>query len=204
MPDQEPPVVTHEVPDSSEFSIPVEIEGLPYIFKGTLPENPSSFRFTIHVPDWEARLREIKAAKQIYLFGSEFQDFEGNEGQVGYVALSRSTSGADIHIRKIKSATWVMPRESSYFDAHGVGSFLMNNLCAFADLKNWSISAEPYPEGGGRLDIGDIYQWNIKKGFVDSDRAMVRSPQRPDMAQAIAQVVRPQPGAITRAGVGRR
>src|ERR1035437_7849817 len=181
MPDREPPVVTHEAQDPSEFSIPVEIEGLSYIFRGTLPVARDSFRLSIHVPDWEARLREIHTAGQTNS-GLELQNFEENHGEIGSVALCRWPA-ADIHIRKIQSATWIMSKSSPYFDVHGVGRFLMNNLLAFADLKEWSVSADPRPDG--RMDKVSLCNWYKRKGFVDFVECMVRYPQQPDMTQAI-------------------
>jgi hypothetical protein len=154
------------------------------------------------VPDWQAYLGDIGIAAQSGL-GLPMGDFGRHQGEIGFIVLDKGEV-ADTFIRNIQSATWIMPEDSPYFEAHRIGSFLLNNLLALADLRKWSVSAKPLPYGRTNMDLQGLRGWYLKKGFVDDGgQGMVRAPQQPDMTQAITQIVQSQAVTIP-AGVVRR
>ncbi|MDO8452255.1 MAG: hypothetical protein Q7S79_00730 [bacterium] len=180
-----PPVV--ESAKQKEFSMDVEIDGLPYIFKGTVPDNPEGIILSLHVPNWEKELDKIrkKIASGEMFPGPEVNTFRLYQGRIGFINLTpHDKPAADLHIERIRSNTWIVPKDSPYYDVHGLGRFLMNNMLTLADVKGWSIEGSPYTDG--RLTDEHVYSWLQRKGFKDNKKGeLVRQPQKPDTTQSI-------------------
>lgn len=181
-----------EAPTKKEFSLDVEIEGRPFIFKGSIPEKPDSFALSIHVPDWQQELEKIKIYvrdNKLLSPGSELTSFSYNDGEIAYIDVTKSDI-ADLYIQRIRSSSWILPPESKYHETRGLGRFLMNNLLTLADIKRWSITAFPYTDG--KLTDDDVRNWLLRKSFAyDKEKGyeLIRRPQSsPDMTQAIAHI----------------
>lgn len=171
---------TPEEPKPKEFSVNVTIKGLPYIFKGNIPEgpDPSEINWGIYIPYWKALVPKMRNN-----WGSAFD----HKGEIAYVSASgqKGIKGEkELYISRIRSDTWVLPKDSRYYDAKGLGQFLMNNLLTLADMKGWQASAMLHPEG--RLDDHEMRKWMTRKGFDGQTR---RKPQAPDMTQVITQIM---------------
>lgn len=172
--------VAPEGPKPKEFSVNVKIKGLPYIFKGNIPEgpDPSDVNWGIYIPYWKALVPKMQNS-----WGSSFT----HNGEVAYVSAGGQKGIKDekeLYISRIRSDTWVLPKDSRYYDAQGLGQFLMNNLLTLSDIKGWQVSAMLHPEG--RLDDHEMRKWMTRKGF---DWLTRRKPQSPDTTQVIAHIM---------------
>ncbi len=168
------------------FQENVEIEKLPYIFRGKIPDRPAGFKLSVHLPNWQAALDSIKKRK---IQVNDTLMFEWNEGEIGFVQVGHPgyDKEIDLNIRKIRSSTWILPEESPYHDARGIGRFLMNNLLALVDVKGWTVQAVPMTDG--RLQQLDMVNWLERKGFEPTEHA-VRKSQRPDESQVIVGILK--------------
>jgi hypothetical protein len=190
---ESPTISSPEREKLAEFSLNIEIGNLPFIFKGSIPEKPAAFSFSIHVPNWQQEKTMIdKYVKDNGFFRSiELGSFVDNNGEVAYVDVTQSEI-ADLYIQKIKSSAGIFPPGSRYHEAEGLGRFLMNNLLTLADIKKWSVTAFPYADG--RLTNDDVRDWLLRKNFAYNEKKgyeLIREPQpSPDMTQVIATVLK--------------
>src|SRR4030042_4853697 len=174
---------SQETSPSEPFTLDVEIEGLPYIFKGKTPKTPEDFEFTIHIPNWKEKLDNIKEkiATGELPFRLELTSFEHSQGEIAYLHAAPGKK-ADLYIQRVRSNTWLL-KGTPYENARGLGRFLLNNLLTLADIRGWSLTAFAYTDG--RLTDSDVYEWLARKGF-DTDFTKgdpVRQPQNPDLSQ---------------------
>lgn len=200
-----PSVAEQKNADPTKFRIEVSIKGLPYIFEGVVPEEPNSFEWTVSVPDAEeqaAKVEELVATGQYSGFMIGDLKSKGlGDGKVGIIQ-PRKVMPKDgvLSVRPgvIRTDTAYIPKESPYHNANGVGSFLLDNLCALADYKGWRIYLNPV-DRGGKLFQHELYAWYQGRGFLDNyqlpeeTRAeylpMMRWPQEPDSSQPILSVI---------------
>jgi len=107
-----------EIVAPNRFSQDVEIEGLPYVFKGTLPDAPSDFSLSVHTPSltWEKLSGQVQKL-ELPKFKRDnpaairaHQQFLDN-GQVGHVKLkdTKIYGVADLRLDYIASDTWLLP-----------------------------------------------------------------------------------------------
>jgi hypothetical protein len=183
-----------EIGRPGQFSLPVEIEGLSYLFRGTTPDKPSWFSFSVHIPDSireqlatqivGLELPEIKKGSDVAQRALEHFLADGQVGHV-YIEDTRTHGIADTSIGYIASDTWLAP--SPYTDAQGVGRFLMNNMLTFLDIRGWSAYVEIL--ANGRLSQKAVCDWYERKGFKGESIVSIRRPQAPDITQPIARIL---------------
>ncbi|MDX1765961.1 MAG: hypothetical protein R3313_03340 [Candidatus Saccharimonadales bacterium] len=172
---------TNPTPGSLEFSRDLEIQGLSYVFEGTIPQNPGSFEWVMRIPDWSKNdlvrwtdevpfaIRALQSLRALKL----------GDGTVGIIRAAEynSDTGQAIWLSRIQTATRSsVPREHDYHDANGVGSFLLDELCTLADQRGWEIHLTPEERRGSRLNQGQLYRWYLSRGFEDGVGDMVRFP----------------------------
>lgn len=173
------------------FSLDVDIEGLPFVFKGKTPEKPDSFILSVHIPEREKELLFIEPkVKRTDPFFYDGLFLFKQDGLVGYIEIGRSSIVGGININQTKSYLGEFPTESRYHGGRGVGRFLTDNLLTLADFRGWSIVSIPEPEG--RLSRNNLIEWAKRKGYVYDEKKekFIRQPQKPDMRQAIARVLK--------------
>ena len=190
---ESPTISSPEQGKLTEFSLNIEIGNLPFIFKGSIPEKPAAFSFSIHVPNWQQEKTMIdKYVKDNgFLSPVELSSFVDNNGEVAYVDVTQSEI-ADLYIQKIKSSARIFPPGSQYHETEGLGRFLMNNLLSLGDITKWRITAFPYTDG--KLTNEGVRDWLLRKNFTYNEKKgyeLIREPQQsPDVTQAIARVIR--------------
>jgi hypothetical protein len=189
-----------------DFRLEVDIKGLPYIFEGNVPNDPTDFKWTVSVPNWEeqkAKAEEVLTQGKINPnWVRELPAHDLGEGRVGALKVTKvdpADGGKSLGIDMVETATVYLPKELGYYNAEGIGSFLLDNLCAFADIKKWRIYLQPVDKGGN-LTQDKIYNWYKKRGFQpafkfpkesrDNFGEMQRRPTEPDVTQAIAKVIK--------------
>jgi hypothetical protein len=156
--------------ESLAFHTPVSISGHHYVFEGNLPEAPTSFKWGVRVAEGVPVESFGEMMDGDRLDHGEIIDLmqEGlGEGRVGLVdaKLVRSSDDVDsIELRMIRTNTRYLPTEAGYSDAEGIGSFLLDNLCSFADSRGWRIYLQPSDEGGKLNDAG-LREWYERRGF---------------------------------------
>lgn len=171
-----------DMPKPKEFSVNVKIKGLLYIFEGTIPQtqDPSGFSWKVHIPYYRGLAPKM----------SDGRNFADNKGRVGaiYGDATKPVMGKKaISIGKIETDTSILPKDSPYYDARGIGHFLMDNFLALADIKGWTVTALLQPNG--RLSYREMEAWVRRKGFSSKTAPLHRDPQKPDMSQVIAQIL---------------
>jgi|GEM_PF-3119416 len=191
----------------TQFKLDAIIGGLPYVFEGTIPSEPNGFNLVVSLPpsEWDRLSPEVEhAIAENRYYAGQYQKLRQalrlGDGKVGsvWVSSAETKDGAPaIGISRIQTDSRYLPEDSEYHAAKGVGSFLLDNLCALADAKGWRIYLEPL-ERDGRLTGEDLIEWYERKGFIFPDTAetehfrasfgsMVRLPQSPTAAQPIAE-----------------
>lgn len=186
------------------FREAVIINGLPYVFEGKIPEEPTDFDWSVSVPNWNEQ--EVAAYKMM-LDGKIPKHFDDwlkrhnlDSGRAGIIELEKAVpndKAPSLRVGIVQTETHHFPPEFGYQDAVGVGSFLLNNICELADLKNWRVYLNPVDKGGA-LTQGDLYAWYQRRGFKDpylfpkethySDH-MQRMPRESDNTQAISKIL---------------
>jgi len=193
------------------LSIETEVNGLAYVLEGQIPNEPDKFELVARLPDqtWE----EVKSQIEEELAENDWfarqyhrtqQSLHLGDGRVGSVWVS-SKSAPDgvptVHVDRIQTELGYLPEDSEYHKAKGVGSMILDSLCAVADAKGWRITLYPL-ERDGRLMGTDLQDWYARRGFKfrfeeeDAEmkaqyRAddMLRFPQTPDSSSPIVQAL---------------
>ncbi|HEY1645159.1 MAG TPA: hypothetical protein VGF75_02120, partial [Candidatus Saccharimonadales bacterium] len=107
-----------------------------------------------------------------------------------------------ILVSRIQTELNYLPEGSQYHGAKGVGSFILDSLCAVADAKGWRVYLTPL-ERDGRLMGSDLNDWYARRGFkfryeVETQQKhlldgnmpeMMRLPQPPDPSQPVEQAL---------------
>ena len=191
-------------------TIDVEISGLPYVMEVNVPDEPKSFELTVGLPEqpWEDIKPKIEHeldnnswfASQYHRIQQRLRLSEGKVGSVWVSAGQPPDAFPSIHIDRIQTENGYLPQESEYSNAKGVGSFILDSLCALADAKGWRIYLVPL-ERDGRLTGTDLIDWYERRGFEfndgtnehmnPDDAAMMRTPREPDTSQPILQLLTP-------------
>lgn len=190
-------------PENQPFSLPVEINGMSYLFEGEIPVKSGSFEWDLRVPNWQeqgARIQEdVKTGGVSSALPFALGEFEREKGSIGNVHVNLAKH--HIQLGSIRTKTWMLPQEFGYQNAKGVGNFLMRNLTTFADIKGLPVFLEPYPDGSSPLSYDETREWYKRLGFkfvhelpeeADLPRAhgsMVRLPGQPDLTQQVAKVI---------------
>lgn len=200
-----------DLTEPGSFGIDIQVNGLPYRLEGSIPTEPSSFDLVVSLPTdaWEKIELEIdKKASENSWFASQYKKLQDGlnlgGGKIGsiWVSAGESPSRAPtIHIDRIQTELGYLPEDSEYNKATGVGSAILDNLCALADTRGWQITLYPL-ERDGRLVSDDLQDWYRRRGFKfgsdeqDVDREqlypgfdMLRFPQKPDRSQPILKVL---------------
>ncbi|MDE2025815.1 MAG: hypothetical protein KGJ07_04940 [Patescibacteria group bacterium] len=179
-----------------QFQAEITIHGLPLVFEGVIPEKVGVFSWTLRIRDWETMQDEVHRylahrAVQIHPrlhFASRGEVAKLEMEDVGELGENAALVS---YIQTIDPENF--PNGNPYTQLTGAGSFLMNNLCALADIKRWNLYAGP--AGAGKLSTSQIRDWTMRRGFTDIGypgyAPMRRLPQQPDETQLIARIVRP-------------
>lgn len=155
------------------FSIDTDIRGLPYVFEGVVPDEPSKFSWRVRLPEWSDNLQESYEELRDGVYGATIKRLEGNHlgnGKVGHLNALSALPADDqpsLVLGMIRTNTEYLPRQSSHFRARGVGSFLLDNLCALADANDWRLYLEPV-DMDGSMPQEELYFWYQGRGFKDS------------------------------------
>ncbi len=197
--------------DPFSFSIESKIKGLPYQLSGQVPQDPDNFELVVGLPQhvWNdiQPVVERELANNSW-FAKQYQHTQQalrlGDGRVGSVWVSHGSSpdGAPtVHVDRIQTELGYLPEESEYHNAKGVGSAILDNLCALADSRGWRITLDPL-ERDSRLAGNDLQEWYRRRGFkfgfeVDEQQAqtmypqddMLRLPGVPDYDQPILQAL---------------
>ena len=189
----------------TQFSLDVQIGELPYILQGETPEEPTAFSLVVSLPGQAWKDVEPKIEKEVSSnswFASQYhrltQGLHLGEGRVGSVWVSPENSPDDVPsilVDRIQTDNRYLPDGNEYHNAKGVGSFILDNLCALADARRWRIYLVPL-ERDGRLTGTDLNDWYERRGFKFSDvdthhmygrsaDSMMRLPKEPDTSQPI-------------------
>ncbi|OGE25979.1 hypothetical protein A3H85_02940 [Candidatus Daviesbacteria bacterium RIFCSPLOWO2_02_FULL_40_8] len=199
-----PAIQEKEAPKPLHFRQEVAVKDLPYIFEGDIPVKPADFEWSVSVPNWED---QKSAAEEMMKKGEIAPGFDhwleshklGN-GRVGVLEINNLDTPDHvpaIRVDMIQTETAHLPEKFGYNNAEGVGSFLLDNLCALADLNGWRIYLNPVDKGG-KLTQGPLYSWYKRRGFDDPykfpkgsdyDGDMQRWPKQPDISQPIISIV---------------
>lgn len=187
------------------FSREVEIRGKKYIFDGTIPKEPTHFKWYLRVPNWEEQKKKLEEqiAKgeistslferiQLAMEGATFDPWTGAVASV-IVAPDVSKDGkTDLLLNHIQTMARVLPEEYGYRGAPGLGSFLLDNLGALADHSGWRIYLNPSARESG-LDGYNLAKWYERHGYVypsaDSSNGFQRNPQPPNQNLAISKIL---------------
>lgn len=194
----------------NQFSLDVEINGLPYVLEGEQPSAPADFDLVVSLPPdkWAEIQPQIKAevafnngfARQYHFLQPTEHLGEGRVGSVWVHAAQAEDQAPSIGVLRIQTNNMWVPEGSEYHDARGVGTFILDSLCAIADVRGWRIYLEPV-DRGGRLQQGDLYEWYQRHGFMDIESrgrnsglkstagGMVRLPQEPDPEQPVTRML---------------
>ena len=193
------------------FSVETEANGLPYVLEGQIPDEAAGFELVVRLPDqaWETVKPQVeRELEQNNWFAMQYhrtqQSLRLGDGRVGSVFVSpKSTPDGTptIHIDRIQTELGYMPEGSEYHGAKGVGSMILDSLCAIADAKGWRITLYPL-ERDGRLMGTDLQDWYARRGFKfrfeeeDAEREtqypaddMLRFPQSPNPTSPIVQAL---------------
>lgn len=181
--------------ETKHFRLPVDIKGLPYIFEGEVPEEPSTFEWSISAtapPEGSLQPNGVMVVSYLGLEDGEVANVDVKEGKPADQAPSIGISMITSEPRYLQG----------YENAEGVGSFLLDQVCALADLKKWRVYLEPVDKGG-KLRQHELYAWYRRRGFTDygdyskelrdslrdSRYGMLRLPQEADISQPITSVL---------------
>lgn len=150
--------------ESFDFRTPVEIAGLTYIFKGSMPLIRKRFDWFLVTPEME----DYKIKREL----SPFFDTKAAEiGYVwhgcaaGYIRVEHFRNAEGLYLVDLWSHTPLLTKSSPHHNATGVGNFLLTNLLAVADRKNEPVYLSPAPPPGGRLNREQVIQWYERNGF---------------------------------------
>jgi len=171
--------------DVKEFVENVEIDGLPFVFKGRVKEQSKGVYLSLYIPNWKEEVEKIH---------KELQAPWGlvHDGEIGFITLDQSdVKDADVYIQRVRSHTQWLPEDSKYHhEKVHVGRFLMDNALAYADMKGWKVTAFAYTDG--RLTDADIYKWLQRKGFPSpmTPGELIRQPRSPDTNQPITRFLK--------------
>ena len=167
---------------TKEFSSMVEIDGLPFVFKGKIDEDKKDIYLSVLLPTENEDIKRVsnKAGMPHSLMAY---------GEVGYIAAGVAEGKeSELYISRVRSHAGWLPPDSKYRNAH-IGRFLMDNLLALADMRGWKMSAFAYTDG--RLSNEDVNAWLERKGFSPSAESseLVRQPQESDSKQPIVRLL---------------
>ena len=166
-----------EVKEPLHFRQEVKVGGLPYTFEGNIPESPDDFEWFVSVPDYEIERtgieERIKNGDLNPNFESYYAMYDLVGDKVGVLDINKvqpKDQAPSIGVSLVASRTAHFSLVSNYYKAKGIGSFLLDNLCALSDTKGWRIYLEPSDRGWGlaliqlgRLINLSIIQLNILK-----------------------------------------
>jgi hypothetical protein len=140
------------------FEVPVDINGLPYVFKGEMPFVPTSFDWHLLVPGID--YNDLAASRR--LFGTEDGYFAYREGGAGFINVSAYREPL-FHLVTIRSTTPHFPKASSYYEAKGIGRFLLSNLTRLAEIRKLPLYVNP----SGKTDehTERLSDWYRRNGF---------------------------------------
>jgi hypothetical protein len=154
------------------------------------------FEWLVTIPNWDDSVtEEMLQGGQLPV--STLHSLEAaslGHGRVGRISVHQAKAGESnaIWLNRVETATEYLPHDSVYFGAHGIGSFMLDNLCALADTRGWTIYGNP-EDRGGRLNQGELWEWYQKRGFednlTDAPGGAVRYPREPDSTQVINTVL---------------
>ncbi len=190
-----------EVKELLHFRQEVQINELPYIFEGDIPEKPDDFEWFVSIPDYKverAGIEErIKNGDLNPNFESHYAMYDLVGPRVGILDIDKvqpKDQAPSIGVSLIASHTEHFALYSSYYEAKGIGSFLLDNLCALVDIKGWRIYLAPSDRGWG-LGQSDLVNWYKRRGFRHSGEfskdmrasfgGMQRTSQVPNRSQVI-------------------
>jgi len=191
----------------ASFSVDMEVNGLAYKLEGSIPTEPSGFYLVASLPfeAWDKIEPQVeKEASENNWFAGPYRNLQSRlslgGGKIGSVWVSAGESPSrapTIHVDRIQTELGYLPENCVYSKATGVGSAILDNLCALADARGWQITLYPL-ERDGRLMGTDLQDWYSRRGFKfgfeeeDEDRErlyppsdMLRFPQEPDPSQPI-------------------
>lgn len=192
-------------PEPLHFRQEVTIKGLPYIFEGDIPQQPANFKWSVSVPDWERQKVGVEERIKKGEINPNIEDhltmYDLGGGRVGILHIKRvdpKDNAFSVGISLIASHTTELSEGLGYHKAKRIGSFLLDNLCALADIKGWRIYLEPSDRGWG-LSQMQLINWYRRKGFDfnykfakesrDTFGLMQREPKEPDKTQVVAGIL---------------
>lgn len=187
------------------FRQEVIIKGLPYIFEGDIPQEPEDFEWSVSLPNWEEQKpgfeERMKKGEINPTFDQWLETYNLSQGRVGVLEIDKvepPDNNLSIGIGIVRTQTTHLPKKFKYDKAEGIGNFLLDNLCALADIKKWRIYLEPL-DRGGKLDQFHLYRWYRRKGFEDDFNfpkeshdnfgGMQRWSKEPDNSQIVATIL---------------
>lgn len=199
--------VTQELqkPEPIRFHREVVIDGRKYNFDGTVPQDPGEFEWSVSVPDWEKEKPKLLETIRKNYMRSDLHNWLRQQnldnGRVGVIEIDKMTPPPDnfpsIALGIVKTFTLHLSEELGYHKAKGVGSFLLDNLCALADAKGWRIYLNAVQRDWG-LSQEELVRWYKKRGFKEeykfppethTDYYEQRHPQEPDTSQEILSIL---------------
>lgn len=173
---------------SKEFSHrEVTIKGLPYLFSGKIEVQGDKKNITLwlHIPHWiEGAMKLRNSANAPWALRKE--------GQIGMIHAIRGAQADLITSGRMTSFTEWIEEGSPYCapsrrEGMGVGSFLLDNLLAIADMNGWTFSA--FASTDGRLDDADVTAWLGRRGLEHKKGGFIREPKAVDKSQEIVKIL---------------
>lgn len=174
------------------FSLQVSIDGLWYRFEGSVPRYISEFHWSLQLPNWEVQVQTLETQVSSPI-NSELERYinglKNSKGEVAHLSLKGYTEEDEyteneesyLELRQIRSNTLLLPEGYGYRNAHGLGSFLLDNLLVVSDMKKWPVYGTPKPSRESKLSKDDLIAWYERKGFKQNfderDYSMVRFPK---------------------------
>lgn len=147
-----------------QFERTVEINGLPYIFKGTIPSvRGSSFKWHLVIPEME-NYTPSQREKFFDEEGSQ-NSFEEDYYAVGFMDVDVNRYSPGFFIGRIRSNTPFLSRRLKYHNARGLGNFLLKSLIAEADRRDEPIYLIPDPDPKRAISPEDVIRWYKRNGF---------------------------------------
>ncbi len=150
--------------ESFDFRTQVEINGLPYIFKGSMALVRKRFDWRLVTPDME----DYRISSE----PSAFFDNRANEvgyvwygNAAGYLRVDAWRDQSGLYLTEIRSSVPTLSKKSRHYNASGVGNFLLHNLLTVADRKGEPVYLSPAPPPDGKLNKEETIAWYERNDF---------------------------------------
>jgi len=154
-----------QIPELSTYSgrieLPLVIGGLPYILQGNIPERLHHFQLTLKIPE-ETNTNIESGLLREPQFGLKM-------GQVGSIRVEKTISSDRYsyhgQIVRVVTDTKYCPVDARYYKGNGLGSFLLDAVCALADKRSWRVSLSAASSDTDRISDAELIAWYKRRGF---------------------------------------